>query len=260
MTSILERAAPPPDLTLPYGPLPEHVIDLYLPRQVPAPLIVFVHGGFWRPVWDRTHLGPVAHALADLGYVVALPEYRRAGMADEGWTGTFNDIAAAFDQVTALASTHGADPGQITWAGHSAGGHLALWAAARPYFPASSPWRGRCDATRVVSLAGCSSLRLCAEWNLGDGAAQNLMGGTPDEVPERYAVADPAALTPPSVGVVLVHGSDDDRVPIGMSQAFPVGRLTELPDTGHFELIDPDSHAWPTVLSALGPLRPGRGG
>jgi acetyl esterase/lipase len=260
MNDILERPAPPPDVTVRYGPLAEHVIDLFLPVRTPAPLIVFVHGGFWRPAYDRTHLRPIAHALAALGYVVATPEYRRAGMAEEGWTGTFNDIAAAFDQVTELAVAHGADPGQITWAGHSAGGHLALWAAARPYFPAESRWRGPCDATRVVSLAGCNSLRLCAEWNLGNGAAQNLMGGMPDEVPERYAVADPAALTPPSVPVTLVHGADDESVPIGMSQAFPVGRLVELPGTGHFELIDPDSHAWHTVLSALGPLCPGLGG
>jgi len=256
MTGILEQRAPPPDLTLMYGPLPEHVIDLRLPAVRPAPLVVFIHGGFWRPAFDRAHVGPLAHALAGRGYVVAVPEYRRAGMAGEGWTGTFNDIAAIFDQVTALAAPHGADASQITWAGHSAGGHLVLWAAARPYFRAGSPWRGACDANQVVCLAGCSSLRLCAEWDLGRGAAQNLLGGTPDEVPDRYAVADPAALTPPSVPVILVHGTADDRVPIGMSRAFRVGRLIELPGIGHFDLIDPASPAWNTVVAALSPVHP----
>ena len=254
MTSILERAAPPPDLTLPYGPLPEHVIDLRLPARsagTPAPLVVLVHGGFWRPLWDRAHLGPIAHALADLGYVVAVPEYRRAGMAEEGWQGTFNDIAAVFDQVTALAAGHGADAANVTWAGHSAGGHLVLWAAARPYFPAGSPWRGDCDAARVVSLAGCGSLRLCAEWNLDDGAAQNLLGGSPAEVPDRYALTDPAALTPPTVPVIHIHGTNDDRVPLAMSQAFPVGHLIEIPGATHFDLIDPESPAWPAVTAAL---------
>jgi acetyl esterase/lipase len=223
MSSILERPAPPPALTMPYGELPDQVIDLYLPggAATPAPLVVLVHGGFWRPIYDRTHLGPMAHALAALGHVVAVPEYRRAGMAAD-WTGTFDDIAAALDQVTGIATAHGADPARITWAGHSAGGHLVLWAAARRYFPAGSPWRGGCDATRVVSLAGCASLRLCAEWNLGDGAVRLLLGGGPAEVPERYAAADPAALTPPSVPVIHVHGTDDDVVPIGMSQAFPL--------------------------------------
>ena len=150
----------------------------------------------------------------------------------------------------ALAEPYGADRRQITWAGHSAGGHLGLWAAARPYFPADSPWRGRCDARHVVSLAGCSSLGLCAEWNLGDGAAQNLLGGTPAEVPERYAAADPAGLTPPSVPVTFVHGTADDRVPVQMSRVTHRGRLVEIDGADHFDLIDPHSRYWPQVLAA----------
>lgn len=253
MTDVLNRAAPPPDLTLPYGPRPEHVIDLRLPLRLPAPLIVLLHGGFWRPAFDRTHLGPMGDALATAGYLVAVPEYRRAGMAKEGWAGTFNDIALAFDQIAGIAEPHGADISQITWAGHSAGGHLVLWAAARPGLPPESRWRGPCHATHVVSLAGCNSLRLCAEWNLGGGAARKLMGGMPTEVPERYALADPAALPPPPVPVTLVHGTADDRVPVSMSQTFKVGRLIEIPGAGHFDLIDPESGAWPQVLAAFGP-------
>jgi acetyl esterase/lipase len=256
VTSILDRPAPPPDVTVRYGPLPEHVIDLRLPAQclsdrAPAPLIVLFHGGYWRPRYDRTYLRPMAHALAACGYVVASPEYRRAGMAEEGWTGTFSDVAAACDRVGELASVHGADQGRITWAGHSAGGHLALWAASRPFFPASSPWLGPCDATHIVSLAGVNSLRRCAEWNLDGGAAQNLMGGAPDEVPERYAIGDPAALTPTTVPVTLVHGTADDRVPIGMSRLTGIGRLVELPGADHFDLVDPHSRYWPHVLTAI---------
>jgi acetyl esterase/lipase len=259
VTSVLDRAAPEPDLTVPYGPRPEQVIDLRLPWSARrpaarAPLIVLVHGGFWRPAYDRRHVGPMASALAAAGYVVAVPEYRRAGMADEGWTGPFNDIAAALDRVAAVAEPHGADTSRVTWAGHSAGGHLVLWAAARPGLPAGSPWRGSCDASppaHVVSLAGISSLRLCSEWNLGAGAVRLLMGGGPDEVPERYAVADPAALPAPPVPVTLVHGVDDDTVPLRMSQAFAAGRLIEIPGAGHYDLIDPQSPAWPGVLSVL---------
>jgi acetyl esterase/lipase len=250
VTDVLERPAPPPDLTLSYGPLPEHVIDVRLPGGTgPAPLVVLFHGGFWRPRFDRTHLRPMAHALAACGYVVAVPEYRRAGMGPD-WTATFDDIALVSDQVAALVAEH-ADVTRITWAGHSAGGHLALWAAARPFMAVSSGWRGACTADQVVSLAGCNSLRLCADWNLGDGAAQNLLGGSPDSVPDRYATADPATLTPPSIPVTLVHGTADDRVPVGMSRRFPIGRLVEIPDAGHFDLIDPHSPAWPHVLSAL---------
>jgi acetyl esterase/lipase len=259
VTGVLDRPAPAPDLTVPYGRRPEQVIDLRLPpvARRPAarePLIVLVHGGFWRPAYDRCHLGAMACALAAAGYVVAVPEYRRAGMAEEGWTGPFNDIAAALDRAAAIAEPHGADTSRVTWAGHSAGGHLVLWAAARPRLPAGSPWRrpwGQCPATHVVALAGCSSLRLCAEWNLGAGAARLLMGGGPDEVPERYAVADPAALPAPPVPVTLVHGVDDDTVPLRMSQAFTAGRLVEIPGAGHYDLIDPQSKAWPQVLSVL---------
>jgi acetyl esterase/lipase len=255
VTSVLDRPSPPPDLTLRYGPRPEHVLDLRLP-QAPgrtAPLIVLIHGGFWRPAYDRTHLGPMGYALAAAGYMVAVPEYRRAGMAEEGWPGTFNDIALACDRVAGIAAAHGAgaDIGTVTWAGHSAGGHLVLWAAARPGLPPECRWRGPFTAAHVVSLAGCSSLRLCADWNLGAGAVRALMGGTPDEVPERYAVADPAALPPPTVPVTLVHGTADDQVPVSMSRAFPVGRRVEIPGADHFDLIDPQSRAWPRVLAAL---------
>ena len=127
MTSVLDRPAPGPDLTVPYGTRPEQVIDVRLPPDLrqgaKAPLIVLVHGGFWRPTYDRCHLGPMASALAAAGYVVAVPEYRRAGMAEEGWTGPFNDIAAALDQAGGIAGPYGADTSRITWAGHSAGGH-----------------------------------------------------------------------------------------------------------------------------------------
>jgi pimeloyl-ACP methyl ester carboxylesterase len=110
----------------------------------------------------------------------------------------------------------------------------------------------------VVSLAGCSSLRLCAEWNLGRGAVRGLMGGGPDEVPERYAVADPAALPRPAVPVTLVHGTADEQVPAEMSRAFPAGSLVEIPGAGHFDLIDPESRAWPRVVAALAGALSGR--
>jgi acetyl esterase/lipase len=261
VTSVLDRPAPPPSLTLRYGPRAEHVVDLRLPPAVPeraAPLIVLIHGGFWRPAYDRTHLGPMGHALATAGYMVAVPEYRRAGMTEEGWTGTFSDIALAAEQVAGIARAHGADTSAVTWAGHSAGGHLALWAAARPGLPPGSPWRGAFPASQLVSLAGCSSLRLCAEWNLGGGAVRSLMGGGPDEVPERYAVADPAALPPPAVPVTMVHGTADEQVPVGMSRAFPAGTLVEIPGAGHFDLIDPESRAWPEVLAVLAGALSGR--
>lgn len=251
----MSRPAPDPTLTVPYGPLDEQIIDLWLPADRPAPLIVLIHGGFWRAAYDRTHLGPMAHALAATGYVVAVPEYRRIGMGP--WTAPFDDVAAALDQAGHLAAGHGADTERVTWAGHSAGGHLVLWAAARPYFAANSPWRGECQASNVVSLAGCSSLELCAQWRLSNSAVSELLGGGPEEVPDRYAATDPSVLVRSPLPVWLVHGTDDDTVPFAMSQAFGSGRLVEIPGAGHFDLIDPMSAAWPSVLAAL---RPGGNG
>ena len=138
---VLSRPAPPPDLVLSYGPGPEHVADVRLPPAGarPAPLVVFLHGGFWRAAFDRTHTGPLAAALAAAGFAVCNPEFRRTGQRGGGWPGTFDDVAAAVDALRALVrDATGADrvsdePPLL--AGHSAGGHLALWAAARHRLP-----------------------------------------------------------------------------------------------------------------------------
>jgi pimeloyl-ACP methyl ester carboxylesterase len=128
--------------------------------------------------------------------------------------------------------------------GHSAGGHLALWAASRPDARMSA----------VVSLAGCADLVMCSTLGLDDGATDLLLGGTPDSVPDRYALADPARLPTPAAPVTLLHGTADDRVPIAVSRSYAArtgAPLWELPGTGHFALIDPLSPVWPRVLEAL---------
>lgn len=239
---VLTRPAPPPDVTLAYGPLPDHLIDVKLPGRWPAPVIVLIHGGFWRAAYDRTHTRPMATALADAGYVVATPEFRRTGQEGGGWPGTFDDVAAALDAVPKLLAPYGTEAPVLV--GHSAGGHLALWAAART------------DARvrAVVSLAGCADLEMCARLGLDEGATDLLMGGSPDEVPDRYASADPARLPAPAAPVTLLHGTEDDRVPIEVSRSY-AGRtgagLRELPGVGHFAVIDPLSPVWPHVLGAL---------
>jgi acetyl esterase/lipase len=239
---VLTRPAPPPDLTLTYGPGPCHVIDVRLPARLPAPAVAVIHGGFWRAAYDRTHTGPQATALAEAGYVVAVPEYRRTGQEGGGRPGTFDDVAAALDALPALLAPYASGP--ATLLGHSAGGHLALWAATRPGV----------SARAVVSLAGCADLTLCARLGLDDGATDLLMGGSPDEVPDRYAAADPALLPVPDMPVTLLHGTADDRVPIEVSRSYAErtgAALQELPGTGHFALIDPLSPVWPRVLKTL---------
>jgi pimeloyl-ACP methyl ester carboxylesterase len=235
---ILTRPAPPPDATLRYGDLPDQVADV---RGSGDRALVLLHGGFWRPDYDRAHLGPLAAALADEGFTVYTPEYRRTG-----WPAMFDDVAGFLDGLAA-------DPVLI---GHSAGGHLALWAAARASLPDDCRWHTRTRRpAAVISLAGCSSLALTDEWALDDDAAAAMMGGHAADVPGRYALADPAALLPLGVPVTLIHGNLDDRVPIAMSERFAAAsgaRLIELAGVEHYALIDPaDPVTWPVLRSLL---------
>jgi acetyl esterase/lipase len=238
-----------------YGQLPEHVADLYLPSAVePAPLLLLIHGGFWKVEWDRMHVRPMARALADEGYLVASIEYRRVGSGvgsgvgggGGGWPTSLDDVARAVAELPGTVAQRfptRVDPDVVVTIGHSAGGHLALWAAL------TAP-----NVTGAVSLAGVIDLRSAYLIGSGAGAVARFMGGGPDEVPERYAVADPARLAAPTVPVALLHGEDDAVLPVAISLGYGerVGiPVSELADTGHFDLIEPDSAAWPAVLRAI---------
>jgi acetyl esterase/lipase len=174
---ILTRPAKRADLTIRYGPGPDNIADIRLPsgRQrgrsssgSGRPMIVLLHGGSWRVTFDRAHTGPMAAALAAEGYLVCVPEFRRAGPAQDGWPGIFDDVAAAIDRLPGLvaAVAPGAcDPGQVLLTGHSAGGHLALWAAGRHLLPRDGPWRAEPDSQSriagVVPLAPVCDLAAC---------------------------------------------------------------------------------------------------
>jgi acetyl esterase/lipase len=256
-----------PDLTLSYGPLPEHLVDVRLPAGDavlgPAALVIVVHGGFWKAEWDRGHAAEQSAGLAAAGHAVATVEYRRVRMAGGGWPGTLDDMALLADTVPALvaAALPGrVAPGRTMLIGHSAGGHLVTWAASRHRLRPSSPWhRAGALPVGVVSLAGVLDLGLAAALGLGGGATQALLGGEPDERPERYAVADPARLLPTGVPTVLVHGTRDEDVPVEVSRSYAAAAgaagqqvaLHELPDADHMALIDPGSPAWPAVLAAV---------
>jgi acetyl esterase/lipase len=271
---VLSRPAPPPDLVIPYGPGPEHVADVRLPRPRPggadtaglrpAPLVVFLHGGFWREAYDRTHTGPLATALAAAGFAVCVPEFRRTGQRGGGWPGTFDDVAAAVDTLPALVrdavGAHVISDGPVLLGGHSAGGHLALWTASRHRLPPDASWQAPMGQVRgVVALAAVSDMVACHALRLGQDAAGALLGGGPGRHPDRYRLADPMQLLPVGSPVRLVHGSDDDRVPCGMSRDYRAHaraagddtELDELPGAGHFEVIDPLSAWWPRVRAAF---------
>ncbi|GAA4012697.1 alpha/beta hydrolase [Allokutzneria multivorans] len=240
---VLTRPAPGPDSSVPYGEHPDHVADLWFPRgDGPFPVAVVIHGGFWRAEYDRVHARPMCAALRDAGYLVCAPEYRRTG-AGGGWPGTLDDTEAWLEALPELLGSR-ADTSRIGLIGHSAGGHLALWAATRA------------EVKGVVSLAGVCDLELASRLRLDEDAVGTLLGGTPESVPDRYEVANPVRLTPTEVKTVLLHGDADDIVPVEASrtyaaQAGPLCELRELPGTGHFAVIDPLSSAWPAVLQAL---------
>ena len=251
---VLTREAPPPDHVLRYGRHPDHVADLRLPAPgpEPVPLVVVVHGGFWRAALDRAHAGAQSQGLADAGYAVATIEYRRVG-AGGGVPATFDDVATAVDQVPGLAAAASrvVDTGRVTLVGHSAGGHLALWAALRHRLPAASRWaRDRDPAVRgVVALGGVVDLGAARAQGLGDGAVEALVGD------HDLAELDPALLPAPDLPVVLVHGVDDTAVPVAIPRGYaahaPAVHLWELEGIEHFGPIDPLSPAWPRVLQAV---------
>jgi pimeloyl-ACP methyl ester carboxylesterase len=283
---VLTRPAPPPTLTVRYGPLPDHLADVWLPTTMtaPAPLVLFLHGGFWRQQYDRTHTAPLAAALAAEGYAVATPEYRRTSLSTTGWPGTFLDVAAALDALPTLiaAATDRVDPTRLCYAGHSAGGHLALWATLRHHLPPAAPAhradpppdnrvaegdragppsggdRGVPVVPRgVLALAPVSDLVAAYRLDLDGGAVHALLGAPPDAAPDRYAATDPGLLPAPDVPVTLLHGTADARVPIDLSRRYAdrIGaRLVELPGVDHFALIDPLLPPWRPLLTALATL------
>jgi acetyl esterase/lipase len=245
---VLSRVADGPDAVVRYGDHPDQLVDLHLPPGdvATATVLVVLHGGFWRDEWDRRHTRPMAAALRGQGWIVVTPEFRRTGGAG-GWPATFDDIVTVRDRLPGLV--HDAidrrDVEPVTLLGHSAGGQLAMWWAL------TAP-----DATtvrRAVALAPVADLARAYADRLDGDAVAALLGGGPDDVPDRYAATDPARLLTQDQhpSIVVLHGVDDDRVPTTHSRDLSGVTYVELPATGHFDLIDPLSPAWAHVIDAL---------
>jgi acetyl esterase/lipase len=260
----------PEAIRLHYGPDPLHFGDLRLPTgQGPHAVVVLIHGGFWRNPYDLSLMDGLAVDLAQRGLASWNIEYRRLGDEGGGWPGTLQDVARACDYLEHLGARYPLDLTRVVSVGHSAGGHLALWLAARPRIAERGLDPQQLFATAAalrlkgaVSLAGVADLEEGWRLHLGRDAVAELLGGPPTAFPERYRLASPAALLPLGVAQLLVHGTNDDRVPIEISrgylaQARSAGerpRLVELSEVDHFALIDPHSAAWQTTVEALLPL------
>jgi acetyl esterase/lipase len=262
---MLETPSPPADARIPYGKGTHQFGDLRLPSGPgPHPVVVMVHGGFWRAKYDLEHVGHLCADLARRGYATWSLEYRRVGHEGGGWPGTFEDVARGMDFLRTLGSSQPVDLSRVVAMGHSAGGHLALWLAARHrlrpgeplYHPDPFKPRG------VVVLAGVVNLERGHALRLSNDIVTEFLGGTPAQVPERYRFGSPSELAPLGVRQTLIHGAEDDTVPVSLStgyhaRAVALGddvRLITLPGAGHFEVINPLAQEWPQVVEAIGAL------
>lgn len=264
-SEIVNATVPPADQRVAYGPDGVHFGELRVPDgSGPFPLAVVIHGGCWLAEYDLTHAAAESEALRSSGIATWTIEYRRVGDPGGGWPGTFDDIARAIDFVPRLAERDPrVDPARVVLVGHSAGGHLALWAASRQAIggaadrfptPPSLPLRG------VVSLAGITDLRgYGAQSGSCNSAVPRLMGGSPDELDARYAAANPVELVPLGAPVRIVHGALDPTVPLDQSRMFAdrnraAGGRTDVvivDGAGHFDVIAPHAPAWREVVLAV---------
>jgi acetyl esterase/lipase len=233
----------------------------------PHPVVVLLHGGCWLAAYDHVHVESMAAAICARGAVVWSIEYRRLGHDGGGWPGTFRDVALGFDHLRSLAPGHSLDLGRIVALGHSAGGHLALWLAARRKLAPSSELfvADPLAVAGVVSLAGIADLRAYARGaGRCNASVRPLLGGEGAPVAERYRETSPLELAPLGVPLRIVHGARDAIVPVAQSEALVAAEqasggdtaLDVLPRAGHFDLIAPFADAWravePRVLELAG--------
>jgi len=235
-----------------YGPASGQVYDLWPAREPDAPLVILLHGGYWR--YNRMHLTPFAAHLAESGFTTVLPEFRRSGGRDGGYPGTFDDVALALDTIP--------NGRPYVLAGHCSGGHLALWAAARGLLPRDSPWYTAELPTAVLGLAPVTDLAATIREDLSGGAALELLGGA-DAAEARLPLVDPLTLLrgrggSTGVPTVVLHGAEDEEVPLEQftdyAAAHPDAELVTLPGTGHYTLIEPGSAAARSVVGLLSRL------
>lgn len=260
--SVGEFDWPSPDAQISYGDDQFQFGYLRLPEgSGPHPVIVFMHGGCWLSVFDIRYTGLAEQAFADAGYAVWSLEYRRVGNPGGGWPGTFLDVATGADHLTELAREYPLDLDRVIAIGHSAGGQLALWLAARGRIPTSSELytAGPLPIHGVLALAPAPNLEtLHSSGGCGPGV-DGLMGGSPNVRPERYQVGSPMQLMPVDVPQRVVVGALDAQFgPSGRAYFQAAQRagsspvtLREAPESGHFEMVVPYTSTWPITLQEL---------
>ena len=241
MTSrdLLALPQPPPDETIAYGAAPQQFAELHVPEGPgPRPVVVVVHGGCWQAPWGLDHIRSFCSALTAEGLATWSLEYRRLGDPGGGWPGTFEDVARGADHLREVARSRPLDVDRVVAVGHSAGGHLALWLAARHRLPSDSALGSEAPLRLrgVVSLAGVPDLRQGSESQVCGDAIPRLLGDPPAAFEERLKVGSPAELLPLGRPQRLVCGALDRIVPPELSDDYATAALAGL-----------TSSKWPAV-------------
>ena len=254
-SDVLELPAAAPDHVEPYGDDERQRREFWLPPgDRPHPVVVLIHGGCWQNAFAVDHVRPLASALRTEGFAVVAPEYRRIGDAGGGWPGTFEDIAAAIDGLAASALATRLDLGRVALVGHSAGGHLALWAGSR------AAEDGALQPALVVGLAAITDLETYAHGSSScQRATTELLGGMPESVPERYQRVSPVLRASGEARRVLLHGTADAIVAPTQAAALvavdPDVEPVLIGGAGHFDMIHPGTRVFVALLEAIAPIR-----
>ena len=244
---------PPADHVISYGEDHLQFGELRLPAgQGPHPVIVFIHGGCWLAQYDISSIRKLMAAFADEGIATWTLEYRRVGDPGGGWPGTFDDIATGADHLLTLAEQFNIDLDRVIVAGHSAGGHLAIWLGNRP-----DEWPPGLEPAAVLALAPAADLAYLHEQQVCGNVVDKLMGGSPAAYPRRYLQGSGTSRLPLNIPQYIVIGEHDTNwAPVGRRYIESARQQGNAPhvinagESGHFEMIDPDSSTWPLVLGA----------
>lgn len=266
VADVMKVASSKPTAKISYGEHPLQFGELRVPdTKGPHPVVVIIHGGCWLSSFDLSLMNGMATNLTEQGYATWNLEYRRVGDEGGGWPNTFLDVAKGLNHLKNIAKEFKLNLRRVVVTGHSAGGHLALWLAGKKNipddFPIADPDPEPVGISGVVSLAGIVDLEtyLVREGNACGTSVDELVGGLPETVPNRYKFGSPINLFPTGIKQVLVTGTKDFIVPIShVSPYITVARIAGEPiesvsveNAGHFEVITPGSIAWPFIEEAI---------